>query len=124
MESTRNSADDIMRRLLFVKPRSTEPTSGSSAERAFGFSLLFSGVRCILQYAIFPFLLPVLGIAANVAIPFLLLISFVAMGSLFFSLRRFWQIDYEYKWQYLIVAVASFVILIAFAVFDVSQLLA
>ena len=85
-------------------------------------SLMFSGARCILQYVLLPFLLPIVGIAAEATLPILLLINLVAMASIFFSLRRFWTIGYAHRWRYLVVATAALVLLVAFTVYDFSKL--
>ena len=67
--TTQNRTERFVYRLLLLDPpQKTEPESGvTRAERAFGFSLVFSGVRCVLQYAILPFVLPLIGITADVA---------------------------------------------------------
>lgn len=89
-----------------------------SAERAFKFSLIFSGVRCMLQYAILPFVLPAFGIAADAAMPLLLVINVLAIVSILFSIRRFWKINYRYKWQYLGISIVTLTILTAFIISD------
>lgn len=112
-----------MRRILLIKPQPVDVDSvpaAESAERALSLSLMFSGVRCILQYAILPFVLPLIGIATDAARPLLLALTLMAVVSIFFSLRRFWQIGYERRWQYLMVAVAALVVLVAFIVFDLQ----
>lgn len=117
-----------MARLLLVNSSGTAAAVGDNesvkrgAENALTLSLMFSGARCILQYALLPFLLPVIGIAAEATLPILLLINLVAMVSIFFSLRRFWTIGYAHRWRYLVVAAAALVLLVAFTVYDVSKL--
>ena len=117
-----------MSRLLFIDaganiaPVDDTARQTRSAENALTLSLLFSGARCILQYALLPFLLPIVGIAAEATVPILLLINLIAMISIFFSLRRFWKIGYKHRWTYLVVALAALTLLVAFTVFDVSKL--
>lgn len=121
-------ADNVMARLLFVHSGAAavavgdEETVKRGAENALTLSLIFSGARCILQYALLPFLLPIIGIAAEATLPILLLINLVAMVSIFFSLRRFWTIGYAHRWRYLVVAAAALVLLVAFTVYDISKL--
>ena len=88
------------------------------AQNAFKFSLVFSGVRCILQYAILPFVLPAFGIAADAAVPLLLVINVLAILSVLYSLRRFWQINYRYKWQYLAISLVTLTLLASFIISD------
>ncbi len=94
--------------------------SEQRAERAFGFSLIFSGVRCILQYAILPFVLPVIGVTSEAAVPISLAINLVAITLIIYSLRRFWKIGYRYRWQYLGIAVVALVLLVAFIALDLQ----
>ena len=119
-------ADDLMMRLLFVRRGGAanigEGAAARGAENALTLSLVFSGARCILQYALLPFLLPIVGIAADAATHILLLINALAMISIFFSLRRFWSIGYAHRWRYLIVAAAVLVLLLAFTGYDILKL--
>ena len=115
-------ADSLMTRLLHVRAEAQTGASARSAENALTFSLLFSGARCLLQYVLLPFLLPLLGVAADAAVPALLLINLLAMVSIFFSLRRFWTIGYAHRWRYLVVAMAALVLLVAFTIYDIAQI--
>lgn len=121
-------ADSLMTRLLLVKPaaaRSAETDAAGKArkaENALTLSLAFSGVRCILQYAALPFLLPLVGVAADATVPILLLINLAAMVSIYFSLRRFWTIGYAHRWRYLVVAAAALALLLAFTFYDIVKL--
>ena len=128
MNAQLSRADSLMTQLLLVKP-AAEHAGGIAggerqAENALTASLLFSGARCLLQYALLPFLLPIVGIAADAAIPLLLLINALAMASIFFSLRRFWTILYAHRWRYLLVALTALVLLLAFTIYDIAQLAA
>lgn len=130
-------ADQIMRRILFLPPMQEMTMDASSsniadntrtddyqqgAENALKFSLVFSGVRCLLQYALLPFVLPVIGVATDATIPLMLAINVIAMISIVFSLRRFWAIGYQHRWQYLGVAIFAFILLTAFMVMDIGML--
>ena len=125
MNANLSKGDLVMSRLLGISamPAPEPAESARRAENALTVSLLFSGMRCILQYALLPFLLPILGIAAEAALPLLLLINLIAMASIYFSLRRFWTIGYKHRWSYLAVALAALILLLAFTLYDVAQLL-
>jgi hypothetical protein len=112
--------DQLIGRLLWIRerPASTQPLNPQRAERAFGASLVFSGVRCILQYVVLPFLLPLIGVAADAAVSISLAINILAVVLIFYSLRRFWQIRYHYRWQYLGVAGFALILLSAFILLD------
>lgn len=117
--------DRLMSRLLFVDmrdPHADAEDKTKRAERAFGLSLAFSGVRCILQYAILPFVLPVLGIAADAATHINLIISLLAIVAIVSSLRRFWKVRYQYRWQYLAMALVTLAVLAAFIQMDLSTI--
>ena len=124
MTAAKLMLDRLIGRLLFVEvlPAAASPARGSEqrAERAFGFSLIFSGVRCILQYAILPFVLPVIGVTSEAAVPISLAINLVAITLIIYSLRRFWKIGYRYRWQYLGIAVVALVLLVAFIALDLQ----
>ena len=121
-------ADNLMARLLLIRSGAglaaaeSEAALQRGAENALTLSLMFSGARCILQYALLPFLLPVIGIAADATVPILLLINVAAMLSIFFSLRRFWTIGYAHRWRYLLVAAAALALLAAFTGYDILKL--
>jgi hypothetical protein len=125
MQNTLSRLDSTIARLLLVKPAVEvyEEKTTSQAENAFSFALLFSGIRCIIMYAILPFVLPLVGIAGNFGVWIDIVINLVAIGAIFYSLRRFWTINYKRKWQYLPVAIVALVLLIAFIALDISTLL-
>ena len=115
--------DRLMGRLLFVdmgeQPADAAATT-QRAERAFGLSLAFSGIRCILQYVVLPFVLPLLGIATSAASQINLVISLLAVVAIISSLRRFWKVRYHYRWQYLAVALVTLAVLATFILMDLG----
>lgn len=122
-----NKTERLIYHLLFLNPPAPQmeivPDKAASAERAFGFSLVFSGVRCVLQYVVLPFVLPLVGLTTDTAVPLTLAINIVALVSVLYSLRRFWQINYKHKWQYLPIGVTAAIILSTFIVLDLQALL-
>jgi hypothetical protein len=100
----------------------TQPTP-DRAERTLGLGLVFAGVRCILQYAILPFVLPLVGLSGSVAVPISLALNAVAVVSILYSMRRLWQINYRHKWAYTVVGITALIILTAFTVLDVRVLM-
>ena len=123
MQSVIGSMDRVMQTILLIPAHELTPVeTDRTAENAFGASLIFSGIRCTLQYAILPFVLPVIGVATNAAVPLLLLLNVLAMVSIVFSLRRFWTVGYKYRWQYLFVAFFALILLTAFLIMDIQAL--
>lgn len=93
-----------------------------TAKRALTVSLIFSGVRCILMYAVIPFVLPLLGVTGLFAHQVDIGINLLAIAALIYSVRRFWQIDYRGKLAYTVIAAVAFVILITFIALDLRAL--
>jgi len=124
MQAVVSTLDSMMDRVLFVRPHISEKTETQTqtAENAFSFSLMFSGIRCILQYAVFPFIFPFIGIAADAATPILMVINVMAMVSIVFSLRRFWRIRYDFRWVYLLVAMVTLFVLGTFLLMDIAAI--
>ncbi|MFN8421726.1 MAG: hypothetical protein U0528_21140 [Anaerolineae bacterium] len=115
--------DAIVARILFIKPQAAAVNANPSvktAERAFGYSLLLSAVRCIIKYVLLPFVLPLIGIAGGLATGITLLINVIAILSLVASVRTLWRINYSRKWSYLAVAVAAMIFISFFILFDLS----
>lgn len=126
IRSSTTWADRLIGRLLWVdiRQRNADDSLVEQAERAFGASVMFSGLRCVLQYAVLPFVLPIIGVAVETTMPLMLAINVLAIVSVFFSLRRFWQIGYQYRWQYLVIALAVLAVLALFMVLDFRTMLA
>ncbi|MCU0491931.1 MAG: hypothetical protein MUD01_10105 [Chloroflexaceae bacterium] len=119
--------DTMIARVLWVKPHSWGPASAdtaAAAERVFSISLLISATRCTVMYVLLPFVLPLLGLAVRASLWLTLLIDLVAIGALVYSLRRFWQVNYRYKWSYLVVALGVAATIAVFLYFDIRALLA
>lgn len=125
MQNSLNRLDNVVARILFVRPQQEVHTEErpAQAESAFSLALMFSGVRCIIMYVILPFVLPIIGLAGNSADWLDIGINFVAIGAIIFSLRRFWRINYKRKWQYFPVAIVALFLLTAFIALDISTLL-
>lgn len=125
MQNTLNTIDNLIARLLFVTPATEvfEESKTTQAENAFSFALIFSGVRCVIMYAILPFVLPMIGIAGGFGLWIDIVINSIAIGAIIYSLRRFWTINYKRKWQYLPVAIVALILVIAFIALDIITLL-
>jgi hypothetical protein len=125
MQSSQTRLDQFVGRVLMVKPQPAVAAplpDESDAQRAFNFSLIFTGIQCTLQYIIFPFILPLLGVATSITLPLLIGINILAIVSMIFSLRRFWQINYKHKWVYLLMSIVLIATQIAFISVGISRL--
>ena len=92
------------------QPGPGEPTPTDPAARLFSRSIVISGTRCLLAYVVFPWILPLLGVAKGVGPVIGIVISLVAIGFNVASIRRFWISGH--RWRYAIAALNSSVIVL------------
>jgi len=117
--------DRIVERMLLVRPLSTTDKSlpnDRPAQRAFGFSLLISALRCTLQYILLPILLPLIGIASGVTLPLIILLDLLALWLLFGSLRFFWSIRHPRRFNLLPLAVLVLLLIVTSLSYDLWRL--
>ena len=106
----------------------TEGTMPSGAmpapvERAFTFAILLSALRCTVQYVILPFVLPWIGVVAEVPAWVTLAFSLLAFLSLARSVRLLWRMRHAQRWNYLILAFVVLAALLLFVFVDARSLL-
>ena len=103
-------------------PAAGEPTTDPAA-RLFSRSIVISGTRCLLAYIVFPWVLPLLGVAKGVGPIIGIVISVVAIGFNVASIRRFWVSGH--RWRYVITALnVSVVVLLTILLWiDVRDLI-
>ena len=109
-----------------VAPAATEPVAPAAtdeAERTFSLSIVISAVRCTLTYVVFPWGLPLLGVAGGVGPGIGLVIGSIAIVFNVWSIRRFWGSDHRYKWPITILNLGVVVLLSILVVIDLSDLL-
>jgi hypothetical protein len=90
------------------------------AERLFTATLLFAGLRCLVQYILLPFVLPLLGIVSGQRFGIMVALDLVALVAISFSVRRFWQVRHPRRWEYLLLACVAIVVMIIFLGFDMG----
>ena len=93
-----------------------------TATRTFSISMVISGVRCVLAYVVFPWLLPVLGVTGGVGPGGGLAIGTVAIGFNVWSIFRFWRADHRLRLIVVPINVAVIVLLLLLVGFDVAEL--
>jgi uncharacterized membrane protein len=111
-----------------VTPAPTAAATGSSAgtqdeaARLFSLSIVVSGIRCLLTYVVFPWVLPVLGIAGGVGPAVGVLVGVVAIAFNVLSIRR-WRAS-THAWRVPLITLNSVVIvlLVVLVALDVSEL--
>jgi hypothetical protein len=117
----RTSADRFMRRLLRL-PVDAPTASADQARKAFQTSLAVATVRCLLMYIVFPFVLPLIGVARGVGPWIGLAISIVAIVAISMSIRRFWRADHSKRWHYTVFGTIVMCFLIVLVVQDVAEI--
>jgi hypothetical protein len=94
----------------------------AAATRAFSVSMLISATRCLLTYVVFPWVLPVVGVAGGIGPGIGLVVGAVALVSNVLSIRRFWAADHRWKWPITALNVSVIVLVSILVVDDVAAL--
>jgi bacteriorhodopsin len=72
----------------------------------FAVPLVFSAARCTGQYVVFPFVLPLLGLATGVPTGIVLTLDGIAAIAIAATLLRLWRTQHSHRWHYLPVGLA------------------
>jgi hypothetical protein len=104
-------------------PPCPAPGDENEAARLFSLSIVISGTRCLLTYIVFPWVLPVLGIAGGVGPAVGVIVGVVAIAFNLLSIRR-WRAS-GHAWRVPLMTLNSVVIvfLLVLVALDVSELL-
>jgi hypothetical protein len=106
---------------------STAPTGTVSGEqqeaaRLFSVSILISAVRCLLTYIVFPWVLPLLGIARGVGPGIGVVVGVVAIAANIASIRRFRRSRHPWRKPVMALNVSVIGLLVVLVIMDVSEL--
>lgn len=101
-------------------PHETDAGEQESAARVFSTSVLISGIRCVLAYVVFPWILPLFGLTDWLGPWIGITISIVAIGFNVASIRRFWRADHPWKWAISAINVSVIGLLSILLVVDLS----
>lgn len=93
-----------------------------SAQRTFSTSLLISAVRCMLTYAIFPFVAPLIGIAAGIGSTIGVVTSLIAIAFNVWSIKRFHASSHPWRWWITALNVSVISLLMVLLVIDLTNL--
>lgn len=110
-----------MRRMLRIEG---DPIPGAvfDAQNKLRSTIVISGVRCIITYLLIPILTPIIRLSSAVSAPIGIVLSAVAIGFGYNSLRRFWLADHRLRWRYTIFIGVIFLLLLVGIVVDVVSL--
>lgn len=109
-----------MRKLLRLPEGKT--STAAEARSAFQKSLAVTACRCIIMYIVLPFVLPIVGVASGVSPAIGLVIGFLAIVSIIYSIRRFWRANHSKRWHYTIFASVIIAFLLYLSVKDIIDL--
>jgi hypothetical protein len=121
LEATRSATDRFMRRLLRL-PADGPRSNAAEARKAFQTSLAVATVRCLLMYIVFPFVLPLIGVAKGVGPWIGLAISLTAIVAITMSIRRFWRADHSKRWHYTIFGTVVMCFMVVLIVQDIVEI--
>lgn len=99
-----------------------EPTSiqNQRASRAVTGSIIFSAIRCTVQYLLLPFVIPWLGITGTISAAASLILEILAIGVITYNIKVLWSTSW--RWRYLPVALLMLGILGVFTYLDLQTL--
>jgi hypothetical protein len=92
------------------------------AARVFSVSILISAVRCMLTYVVFPWVLPLLGIAGGVGPAVGVLVGVVAIVANVVSIRRFRRSGHPWRKALMALNLSVIGLLMVLVLMDVSEL--
>lgn len=90
-------------------------------ERAFTYAILLSALRCTMQYVVLPFVLPWIGVVAEV--PAWVTLALAGAGALLARAQRAHpgRMRHAQRWSYLALAFVVFAALVLFVTMDLQQ---
>jgi hypothetical protein len=92
------------------------------AARAFNTSILVSATRCLLTYVVFPWVLPLLGLAGDVGPAIGIAIGLVAIVCNVLSIRRFQRSAHRWRWPITVINAGVIGLLLVLLGVDVADL--
>ena len=101
----------------------SENTDIQSASKTFSTSMVISGIRCTLSYVVFPWLLPLAGVAGGVTAGLGLPIGLIAIFFNVLSIHRFWTSDHNLNWIIATINAGVIILLLILVVMDLADLL-
>ena len=110
-----------MLRLLRL-PVDAPKATAAQAQKAFQTSILVAAFRCTLMYIVLPFVLPIIGVAADVGPWIGLPISIAAIIAITMSIRRFWRADHSKRWHYTVLGTVVICFMAYLIVNDLTEI--
>lgn len=106
-----------------VRPVTSGGLLPRDAERAASISMVISGVRCLLTYVVFPWVLPAASRTSGVGPAIGLVVGLVAIGFNLASISRFQRSSHRYRWHITALNGAVIALLVVLVTRDIADLL-
>jgi hypothetical protein len=103
-------------------PPRPAPGDENEAARLFSLSIVISGTRCLLTYIVFPWVLPLLGIAGGVGPVVGVVVGVVAIAFNLLSIRRWRASGHAWRVPLMTLNCVVIVFLLVLVALDVSEL--
>ena len=98
-------------------------TQVDSSTQMFSKSMVISGIRCLLSYIVFPWLLPLLGAAGSVGPLIGIPIALVAIWFNLSSIKRFMKSEHRLRKIVIPINAAVIVLLLILIGIDIAELI-
>ena len=98
-------------------------TQVDSNTQMFSKSMVISGIRCLLSYIVFPWLLPLLGVAGNVGPLIGIPIALVAIWFNLSSIKRFMKAEHRLRKIVIPINAAVIALLLILIGIDIAELI-
>lgn len=92
------------------------PAAVKRSDKFVGSYVLFVAVRCTLQYVLFPFVLPFVGLGNSLSTGIAAAIDVLALGMIGYNIKRLWNTSW--RWRYLALSAIMVAILAVFLYSD------
>lgn len=113
-----------MDRTVETRNAPDSPATTERSQRMFTWSMVVSGIRCVLAYVVLPFVTPFLGLAPGVGPTLGIVIGVVAIAANVWSMQRFWKVNHRWKWPITVLHIGVIGLLLVLLYFDIAELLA
>ncbi len=91
-------------------------------EEGFSKSIVVSAVRCLLTYIVFPFVTPLISIAADIGPWVGVTLGTFAIFANVFSIRRFWKAQHKWRKPVTVVHVGIIILLVILVILDFQEI--
>jgi hypothetical protein len=119
-----STADKCVCKLLAIKSvKKQSRTEEDKAQKIFSISIVISGLRCLLSYVIFPFILPIIGFAGSFTPYIGLIIGIVALIFDVIGMRRFFVAQHKMRWMISVIYLGVMTLVVILIALDLTKII-